>query len=421
MLKKISIIFILFILTALSTSCFDDHEVDDLAFVTTIGIDKGVADIWRFSFQITNMKSGGKSKESGGKEAPEHVTLTIDAPAFFMATNVLDATIARALNFTHTKYLIISREIAEEGKFADVMGPIIRFREIRRTVTVLVSDCSAEEFIDNFEPRIGISMARLQEGFLLASDQTGFFPEIKLSDYYSSLKSTYRQPIAIMGGVNDFSHLPQKDGQESAPQMYIGEKYAGQLPRKGGNNIDFFGTAVFDGDKMVHQLDGYETRVMLMLRGEFKNGVFAYPDPLRPDLDVAIDLRQHSKPKIKVVFEKGKPVIYVKIKLDGNILAIQSRINYEKTDMIGYLEALVKTTIKHQADALIGKTKALNVDIFDFGHHVVKNFRTIQEWEEYNWIERFKDAKVIVEVEATIRRTGTMIKSSPVITEEGKR
>ncbi|MFA7573544.1 MAG: hypothetical protein WCY24_07465, partial [Lutispora sp.] len=73
MLKKISIIFILFILTALSTSCFDDHEVDDLAFVTTIGIDKGVADIWRFSFQITNMKSGGKSKESGGKEAPKHV------------------------------------------------------------------------------------------------------------------------------------------------------------------------------------------------------------------------------------------------------------------------------------------------------------------------------------------------------------
>jgi uncharacterized protein (DUF486 family) len=133
---------------------------------------------------------------------------------------------------------------------------------------------------------------------------------------------------------------------------------------------------------------------MLMLRGEFERGVFSHHDPLRPDLDVAVDLSQHNEPKVKVAFDEGKPVIYVNIRLDGTILAIQSRINYEKTDMIGYLEGLIETTIKQEADALIEKAKELNVDFLNFGNYVVKRFSTIQEWEKYNWLEKFKDIKV---------------------------
>lgn len=419
MLRKISLISILLFIAVFLSSCFDAHEVGDYAYVTTIGIDKGVVDKWRFSFQISDMRSGSKTQGGGEQEKTEYVALTIDAPTFFKATNVLNTSLARMLNFRHTKYLIISREVAERGEFGDVMGPIIRFREIRRNVNVIVSQGTAESFIDNLKPVVGLSMPKMQEGFMEISKQTGFSPQIKLSDFYSSLKSTYRQPIAIMAGINDFSHLPRNDGGGDNEQIFIGERYAGELPRKGGNNIELFGTALFDGDKMVHKLDGYETRIMLMLRGEFERGTFSHNDPLRPDLDVAVDLSRHSKPKVKVVFDEGKPVIYVNIRLDGTILAIQSRINYEKTDMIGYLEGLIETTIKHQADALIDKAKELNVDFLNFGHHVVKCFSTIQEWEKYNWLEKFKDIKAVVTVDAKIRRTGTMIKSSPVLQKGG--
>lgn len=330
MMRKISTVIILFAVALLSTSCFDAHEVDNYAYVTTVGVDKGIIDKWRYSFQITNMRTAGAKEGSGGKEAPEYVTITIDAPSFFHAVNVLDTSTARTLNFRHTKYIVISRDIAESGMFTESLGPIIRFREIRRTTGVLVSTCTAESLIQEFNPKIGISMARLQEGLMEQSKETGFFPEMRLKDYYNDLKSNYRQPIAILAGVNDFSHLPSQQEENNIQRKELGKRRAGEIPRKGGNTIEFFGTALFDGDKMVAELDGYETRIMLILRGEYNKGVFTLRDPLKPELYVSMYLRQRKKPKVKVEFQDGKPVLNIKLMLHGEILAIQSRIDYEE-------------------------------------------------------------------------------------------
>ncbi len=62
----------------------------------------------------------------------------------------------------------------------------------------------------------------------------------------------------------------------------------------------------------------------------------------------------------------------------------------------------------------------LKTDIFGFGHVAARQFLTIEEWEEYNWIKQFQNAEISTEVNFTIRRTGTQLKSSPIITSEGK-
>lgn len=413
MLRRVRLIIVLFAVVFLSTSCFDAHEVDDYTYVTTIGVDKGILDKWRFSFQITNMRTGGDKEGSGSNKASEHLTITIDAPDFFHAANILDASTARTINYRHTKYIVISKEIAEKGEFNETMGPIIRFREIRRTTGVLVSTSTAQSFIEEFNPKIGISMARMQEGLMEQSKQTGFFPEVQLKDYYSGTKSNYRQPVAILAGVNDFSHLLQQ-GDDNMESIEIGKRKAGELPRKGGNTVEFFGAAIFDGDRMVAELNGYETRIMLALTGKFKQGVFSFKDPLKPEQYVSINLKQQRKPKVKVEFNKDNPIINIKLFMEGEILSIQSRIDYEATEKIGYLETAMENIIKQEAEALIDKAKELNVDFLDFGTHVAKKFLTIQEWENYNWIERMKDVKAIVNVDVKIRRTGTMIKSSPI-------
>jgi len=419
MQRKVSIIITLFAVTLLSTSCFDAHEVDNYAYVTTVGVDKGVADKWRFSFQITNMRTTGSREESGNQKAPEYITITIDAPSFFHAVNVLNTSIARTLNFRHTKYLVISRDIAKEGKFTESLGTIIRFREIRRTTGVVVSTDTAEAFIEEFNPKIGISLARLQEGYMEQSRQTGFFPEIQLKDYYLEIKSNYSQPIAILAGINDFSHLPQQ-GETDVEKIELGKRKAGEIPRKGGNTVEFFGTAVFDGERMVAELNGYETTIMLMLRGEYDRGIFTLKDPLKPELYISLNLKQRRKPKVKVEFVDGKPVFHIKLMLNGEIMAIQSSIGYEKTSKIGYLESAIEDIIKQQAEALIEKAKELNVDFLNFGFHIVKAFPTIQEWEKYNWIGQMETAKATVEVDVKIRKIGTLIKSSQILGTEGE-
>ena len=110
----------------------------------------------------------------------------------------------------------------------------------------------------------------------------------------------------------------------------------------------------------------------------------------------------------------------IKLMLNGEIMAIQSSIGYEKTSKIGYLESAIEDTIKQEAEALIEKAKELNVDFLNFGTHIVKAFPTIQEWEKYNWIGQMETAKATVEVDVKIRKIGTLIKSSQILGTEGE-
>ena len=106
--------------------------------------------------------------------------------------------------------------------------------------------------------------------------------------------------------------------------------------------------------------------------------------------------------------------------LHGEILAIQSRIDYEEAKKIGYLETAIEEIVKEQAEALIDKAKELNVDFLNFGAHLVRAFPTIQEWEKYDWIGQMETVKATVDVDVKIKSTGTMIKSSPVKSVEGE-
>ena len=54
------------------------------------------------------------------------------------------------------------------------------------------------------------------------------------------------------------------------------------------------------------------------------------------------------------------------------------------------------------------------IDIFKFGTNAAKCFDTIQEWEDYKWLNRFSDSEIDVNVEFFIRRTGILSKHRQV-------
>lgn len=62
------VLLCIFILSSL-TACYDAKEIDEWAYVYTIGIDKGVDNDLRFTFQIPSLKlesgGGGGGVQSG--------------------------------------------------------------------------------------------------------------------------------------------------------------------------------------------------------------------------------------------------------------------------------------------------------------------------------------------------------------------
>jgi Ger(x)C family germination protein len=394
------------------TGCYDLMEPDEMTYVLAIGLDKGVKDKLRLTVEFHTTKGGSSSKSSsssGGGMGGDYTTITIDAPSFFTGINMINCSLAHRLDFMHTEYVVFSEEMAKTG-LSTYIGAVIRYRQIRRSTSIIVAKGSACKFLEENQPFIGSALSK--------TTNTGYFPPVTLNDFYDGIKSTYRQPIAILGGLNNPNNY-QEDGEKaSAFQSPEGQYYAGEMPRKGGSKVELYGTAVFDGDKMVGELTGDETRLLLMLMGDFKRGFFTIKDPKMPQDVVPLDVRTSRKTKIHVDIKNGKPYINAEIKLEGDILAIQSMINYEDISLKPLLEKAFEQQVKSEMDALIDKCKKEKSDVFRFGTVACSKFLTIQDWEQYNWNKQFENAEVTVNVTFNIRRTGMLMKSSPVIGSE---
>jgi len=423
MRKTISITLIVVILVTMLTGCYDLTEFDEVTFVLAVGFDKGVKDKLRLTVEFRTVKEGSSSKSSGssgGGTGGDYTTITIDAPSFFTGINMINCGLPHKLNFMHTEYLVFSEEMAKAG-LSTYIASVIRYRQIRRSTAVIVAKGSAYKFLEENQSLITSTLSKKMALQVMESANTGYFPHITLEDFYDGIKSTYRQPIAILGGVNN-SNSYQEDGEKaSAFQSPEGQYYAGEMPRKGGSKVELYGTAVFDGDKMVGELTGDETRLLLMLMGDFKRGFFTIKDPKMPQYVVPLDVRTSRKTKIQVDIKNGKPYINAEIKLEGDILAIQSMINYEDLSLKPLLEKAFEQQVKSEMDALIDKCKKEKSDVFRFGTVACSKFLTIQDWEQYNWNKQFENAEVTVNVTFNIRRTGILMKSSPVIGSGGSK
>jgi spore germination protein KC len=418
--KFTSVIILCILLISVMTSCYDAREIDEMSYVMAIGIDKGVENKWRISFQIPSFRegSGGDSSKSGGT-GENTIIYTVDAPSFAAAVNLANTSISRRLYFLHTKCIIFSKEAAEEGYIGTLAAALVRNREIRRSIRTVVVDGQAQDFLKEANPVVGSELSKYYDTLFHQQRDSGFFPPIRLYETYNGMVGNYMQPIAILGGINNLKNL--KKGEEKRDMAPEPKDYsAGEIPRTGGGKAELMGSVIGNGEKMVGELTGFETRIMMMARGNFRRLYFTNPDPSDPDKAVVLEVRERKEPTIKIKFDGNRPTINLKLHLEGDFISIQSRTNYENKDKKRIIEKSVEETIKPQLDSLIKKCQNLNSDVFGFGLYAARSFPTIQDWEKYNWAKHFKEAEVSTEVEFTVVRTGTMIKSSPIIGSEGR-
>jgi spore germination protein KC len=425
MRRLASITLLLILIISSLTACWDAKEIDDWAYAYIIGVDKGVDNALRFTYYMPTMKQesggGGTTSGSGGQSGGKkgYTTISIDAPTFYAGVDMTESSVSRRLNYMHAKYLIISEDLAREGVERFING-MVRSRQIRRIMHIIIVRGKASEFVEQFSPALTSAISKAQEGLMATNEDTGLFIDTSYHDFIKDMKTTYRMAAAPLAALNDFSNY-KTSGNPPKEFKSEGDYYAGELPRSGGNKYEFFGTALFDGDKMVGELNGDETRALLMVRDEFHRASIAIADPKDKELRVTVIIKAQKKPNIKLDFREGKPVINVKIFLEGDIQNLQSPTEYESVELKPVLEEAYKVYIKGIIDKTIDKCKNLNADVFGFGEKAVMHFLTIQEWEEYNWLGEFKNAEVTTEVEFTIRRTGTLLKTSPTRNTKGEK
>jgi spore germination protein KC len=205
-MRKISLLLIICIISMTLSSCYDANEVDNLLHVNIIGVDRGIADKWRLTVMFPTLKEeseDGSSGSGGGQGLQnEYDSISVDAPSFFTGIDMINSTLARRLNFMHAEFLVISEDLAKSKMLREFIDSIIRFRQIRRSMHVFVSKCSAMELVEAAEPAVGTALSKNMQILVEESKITGFFPHVTLENFYEQMKSTYQQPAVMVQSLS---------------------------------------------------------------------------------------------------------------------------------------------------------------------------------------------------------------------------
>lgn len=397
-----------------TAGCNGARQIDEIAFVLAMGVDRGEGDQSTVTYQVAVPRVMAKETDSGkggGNGGKPFSTVTVTAPSLAEARNLLNSAISRAPNLSHIKMFVLGEDLARHG-LGDTIGPLIRFREYRGSMFIIVARGTAREFLEKNKPVLEMSPAKYVETVMATADETGYFLTTDLHDFYLRLKSGDASPFVVMAAIN-----PETEQEKSAGVVVPGERavdyQAGDMPRQGGDPAEFLGLAVFHGDQMRGVLTAHESRMLAMLLGKFPRGFITVTDPLAPRHSVNINLRLARRPNIKVDMVGTHPVISADILLEGEVTSIPSGINYEDEAYRSLLERQISQVVQQEMAHMLQLTQEYQADVVGFGSRLRPKFATYQEWVAVNWHSLYSQAEINVTVNTRLRRSGLMWQTSP--------
>ena len=285
----------------------------------------------------------------------------------------------------------------------EILETIARNGDIRPNIYFAVSKGSASEFLNAVNPKTEVNPVRYYT-MIFENDYSGFIPQNMGRDFYIFYGSEEKSTVIPLCSVSKNRH--KEEYAEFGYQYEVEDYIAGEIPAEGGG-IQIAGMAVFSGDRKVEEYGDIETEIFNILTGEYQSSYVSYYfDDKEP---ITVMQQQKSKPKISVEAKTDTPKIKITVYLEAQLSSGTDNGKIEKE-----LEAFsdrAAEEIKSQAESFLNETSARGTDVVGFGSYAKRNFKTIQEFQDYDWSERYKNAEFEVKVQFSVLGTGLVVRS----------
>ncbi|MFC4766437.1 Ger(x)C family spore germination protein, partial [Effusibacillus consociatus] len=311
-MKKKLILLLSMILMTLLSGCWSRVEVNDIAIVTAIAIDKVEEGKIRMSLQVAipmALGAAGGGGGSGGGEGEKKTTLLVseEGETVMDAYRRLQVKLPRRITFAHSRILLIGEKAARSG-----VSPILDFfsrqRESRMRKWILVTEGDASEIL------------KIKPGLERVSAEV--------------IREEENQPVGLRVNLRDFSDMLLTDGLEPvAPQIrqkpHDVKKKDSESEESSKENMTaaILGAAVFHKDKLVGWMNDKETRGVLWLRDEMKIGVVTINIPEEKGEGKVSAQVLKASTKIIPTLENGRVKIEVDVSADYDIYENASKLD----------------------------------------------------------------------------------------------
>lgn len=391
MSRMIRMLIILISLLCVLTGCYDANELDDLAYVIAIGIDKGTSKTLQVTFQIAIPVNISGESSSPGKETS--TLLTIDADSVYEAVSLANAQISKEVNLSQNKMVVFSEELAKDG-LEGYINPFVTNKEIRPRTSVVVCKSTSREFLSTITPVLETNPARYLDLILSSHSYSGYNIGTELVDFYWNEQSPYVEPIAILAEISNNNSGNSKDN--NSPSQEVNEN---PTPK-------FSGIAVFSGAKMIGELKEDEIIPHRILTNSLQPVNFALPDIKETDKITTVTLSQISKSKIKLNLENNIPQINIVANIHAQLVTSGSPTDYFENENRYQLAKKIEDELSKLIYSYLTKCcKELKTDITGFGKNLRPKYLTLGELEKIDWENIYPNSEFTVNVHVDLNTT----------------
>ncbi|SEI04235.1 spore germination protein KC [Halobacillus karajensis] len=391
----------LFLVLILLTGCWDQNELEDVALVMGMGIDKTEDGLYDVSFQIVNPEqvSGGEMSQSSKGTAV--TTYRDKGQTLFETIRKISKEVPRKLSFSHMVVLIIGESLAEDEGLFEVMDFTERFYGFRSTATVLISRGSpAQSILSILNPIEKIPAMKIQEASKKTAEVWGETPDQNINDLIQTLTTKSKEVslsgIALVGDMQEGQH--SSINEQAAPSTYI----------------EINGLAIFQDGKLKGWLEDKEARGVSWVRNNIQKTVVTSTCKENEGI-LAVEVRNVNT-KLKPTIKKGEPKITVNIKSEGSLQEVTCPVDLTDPNVIIELNKKLAKAIEEEVNTSVKTLQEEETDVFGFGETL--NQKHPKEWKKMkeDWSSTFSEMDVEVNVEFFIRGTG--LRTKPLILEK---
>ena len=404
-LKNTSIVIMCVVLLLGFNASYTSLNIDNLAYVVAIGIDVGKNDVYKVSFQFIPRSSEEKSESSTSSNGGKTVINTVEAPSLNTAINLTNSYLARKINLSHCKVIIFSEQVAAYGISKEIYS-LINNSQARPSANIIICKNSAERYIKDTNPILENLITKYYELFPNSGKYTGYIYNATLGDFFNQLVSNTCEPFAILGGINSnmYSNNNKISYSNNTGNMKSTETSFSGL--RGSENI---GVAVFKDDKLVGELNATETLCLSIIKGEVSSFLIHVPNPKDSEKEIDLIIYPSDKRNVTVDIVNGSPYITFSEKFVGKIYSASKDKEYLNAEEIKNLSDLSNKYLENILKNYLYKTSATyGSDINDFGRYALSKFLTIDQFNEYDWKNNYKNSTFKVSVDTQVQ-TGFLI------------
>lgn len=379
-MKVMRLLLIWGITTIFLSGCWNRVEINDIAIVTAIGLDLVEGDQLRLTLQVaipSKLVTGG----TGGSGGKSTLLISETGATVSEAYRNIQGKLARRIFFSQSRILLIGEDLAKKGVF-HIVDFHTRYSEPRINSYIMFTKGKASKIINSMPNFENISAEETRE---LA-----------------------KMGVGIKVYVRDFMNMLFSEGLEPFASQFSLEPLEVYTKNKSGKTQALNGIAVFKGDKLAGWMEEGETRGLLWLRNEIKEGVISVKIPDEKDGGTISMEVVRAETKIVPILKGGEIKIDVDVATELNVIENDSKLNLFETKAIEEIQKYTEEKIRKRIELVVDKAqKEFGSDIFGFGQSIYKKYPKVWNTQfKENWEKEFVQTKVTIHSKAFVRRIG---------------